>query len=660
MSSVKLLTFAVGVALATAGHAETSSNAATAFGAREGIEQASLSPNGSQIAYLAPTEGMGSVLVVRDVTDGAKPRMIIASNGKPERLKACHWVSEARLVCMIYGTTNFDDRWMPFSRLFAIDVDGRNMKQLSTRQNSFSRGIQLRGGEVVDWLPNDNGVILMQRVYIPDEHVGSIMGSDQNGLGVDRIDTRTTASRLVERPKDNADGYISDGNGTVRVYGLRGADHGGMENGQTSYFFRKPGSRDWERLSQHEDKSGLGFVPVAVDADLNVAYGFKKVQGRAAVYSVALDGSGTEKLLLGRPDVDVDEVVQIGRRNRVIGASYQTDIRNMVFFDAGLEKLAANLRKAVPKQPNISISIIDSSMDERKLLIFAGSDDDSGVYYLFDRDKHDLHILFPARPQLVGLPLANMKAISYRAADGTMIPAYLTFPPGKSDAKGLPAIVMPHGGPADRDEWGFDWLPQFYAARGYVVLQPEFRGSTGYGEAWFQKNGFISWRTAIGDVTDGGHWLVKQGIADPARLAIVGWSYGGYAALQSAVLDPTLFKAVVAIAPVTDLAMLKHESNGWTDSKLIKDFIGTGPHIAAGSPAQNAQQIKVPVLLAHGTMDANVNYGESTFMAARLREAGGNVEMISFSGLDHQLEDSAARAKLLARTDSFIQAAFQK
>ncbi|MEI9851159.1 MAG: alpha/beta fold hydrolase [Sphingomonas sp.] len=123
---------------------------------------------------------------------------------------------------------------------------------------------------------------------------------------------------------------------------------------------------------------------------------------------------------------------------------------------------------------------------------------------------------------------------------------------------------MPHGGPGARDEWGFDWLAQFFAARGYAVLQPNFRGSAGYGEDWFLENGFKSWRTAIGDVNDGGRWLVGQGIAAPAKLAIVGWSYGGYAALQSAVLDPELFKAIVAIAPVTDLGALKEESRWFT------------------------------------------------------------------------------------------------
>jgi dipeptidyl aminopeptidase/acylaminoacyl peptidase len=213
------------------------------------------------------------------------------------------------------------------------------------------------------------------------------------------------------------------------------------------------------------------------------------------------------------------------------------------------------------------------------------------------------------------------------------------------------------GGPGARDEWGFDWLSQFFAARGFAVLQPNFRGSTGYGSAWFQQNGFRSWKTAVGDVDDAGRWLVKQGIAAPSKLAIVGWSYGGYAALQSAVMDPGLFKAVIAVAPVTDLETLRAEAQGFTSFRLVDAFIGRGPHVREGSPARNADRIKVPVLLFHGDMDQNVGIGESRLMADRLRDAGGKVELVEFKGLDHQLDDSAARTKMLDRSDNSLKTA---
>jgi dipeptidyl aminopeptidase/acylaminoacyl peptidase len=237
-----------------------------------------------------------------------------------------------------------------------------------------------------------------------------------------------------------------------------------------------------------------------------------------------------------------------------------------------------------------------------------------------------------------------------------MVPGYLTLPPG-SDGKNLPAIVLPHGGPDARDEWAFSWLPQYLANRGFAVLQPNYRGSTGYGTNWFQKNGFQSWRIAIGDVDDGGRWLLKQGIAAPDKIAIVGWSYGGYAALQSAVLDPGLYKAVVAIAPVTDLQTLLDREQGLSDYKLLEAQIGKGPHIVEGSPARNAERIKVPVLMFQGDLDMNVAIEQSRIMESRLKAAGGNVERIEYKGLDHQLDDDKVRAEMLDRIDTFLRTA---
>ena len=215
---------------------------------------------------------------------------------------------------------------------------------------------------------------------------------------------------------------------------------------------------------------------------------------------------------------------------------------------------------------------------------------------------------------------------------------------------------MPHGGPGARDEWGFDWLAQFYANQGFAVLQPNFRGSSGYGDAWFQENGFKSWRAAIGDVNDGGRWLIAQGIAAPARLAIVGWSYGGYVALQSPVLAPDLFKAIVAIAPVTDLAALREDARQFTSFRAVDAFIGQGAHVREGSPAQNVTAIKAPVLLFHGNRDRNVRITQSRMIAERLKEAGKRVELVEYRDLDHYLDDASVRASMLERSNTFLRA----
>jgi dipeptidyl aminopeptidase/acylaminoacyl peptidase len=543
---------------------------------------------------------------------------------------------------------------VPHSRVVAVNADGSNQRELSTREHFHTRGQHLDGGIIIDLLPGEDSAVLMMRNYLPDDHIGSRLGSDKKGLGVDWIDTRDLTVKHVETPRPEAIQYITDSRGAVRIFANK-VLQAGLDTSVVTYFYRRPGSWEWHKLSDFDYNDSTGFGPVAVDPKLNVAYGFKKKDGRLALYTVALDGSLREELIYARPDVDIDELVQLGRQRHVVGVAFATDIRRTVYFDPEIEHVMASLHKALPQFP--LIHVVDSSADENRLLVFASSDSDPGVYYIYDRKTRQLETFLVARSPLEGVRLASVRPMTYAAADGVAVPGYLTLPPGQEDAKGLPAIVLPHGGPNARDEWGFDWLSQFFAARGYAVLQPEFRGSSGYGDAWFQQNGFHSWQIAIGDVLAAGRWLVKEGIADPNRLAIVGWSYGGYAALQSAVTDPTLFKAVIGIAAVSDLAALKEEHRRWMDYAVISDYVGDGPYIHDASPAEHADRIKVPVLLFHGGLDHNVSVNESRVMADRLKSAGGTVQLVTWDRLDHYLEDSDARAQLLETSDAFLRKA---
>lgn len=628
---------------------------AIAFGAREGVEQISISPDGKNIAVVAPFEARGSYLYVVNLEGEPVKKPLMHSTGAPDRLQYCRWSTNTRLICGVYFISYDGESLTRFTRLLSVNSDGSDLKVLTARTGSNARGVNYSGGNVIDWqVDGDEGKVLMTRDWVPESGAGTLIADSRSGLGVELVDTRTLTRRIVEPPRDVAVDYISDGHGQIRVMAIRPRDSNGYFGNKINYSYRKKGSRDWQPLVVNTltpDGLAVGFTPVAVDSDLDVAYGYDAQDGHTALFKLSLDGSMKRELVFARPDTDIDNLVEIGRQNRVVGASFATEKRQTEMFDPSLRGLMRGMAKAVPGAP--LVSIVDASADEKSLVLWAGSDSDPGRFYLYTRaDKHLIELL-AVRPQLEARARASVKPVSYPAADGTMIPAYLTLPPG-SDGKNLPTIVMPHGGPAARDEWQFDWLPQFFAARGYAVLQPNYRGSSGYGDGWYQKNGFKSWRTAIGDVNDAGRWLEKAGIAAPDKLAIVGWSYGGYAALQSPALDPNLFKAIVAVAPVTDLDMLRAERERFVDYASRDKFIGKGPHVEEGSPARHAAAITAPALLFHGDQDQNVGVRESRVMASRLKGAGREVDYVEYKGLDHQLEDSAVRAEMLDRADSFL------
>ena len=586
------------IAMACHGQSAPTFDAASAFGARPDVTELHISPDGKNVVYISPGKGQGSIAYTYNLAGGGNAKPALSSDGKPFRLEDCHWVSNDRIVCLVYAVQKLDPALgvVRVTRTVAVDADGKNLRLLSTRQNQYSHGLQLGGGSIIDWLPDENGAVLMTRVYVPDDHIGSHIGKDTGGLGVDWVNTRDLTVKRVEAPHPDAIHYITDGRGNVRIMATREM-LAAQDTGVITFLYRLAGAHDWHQLSRYNEVDRSGFYPEAIDHERNVAYGFKKKDGRIALYSVALDESLHEEVVYERPDVDVSGLVYIGRDNRVVGTSYATDVGKAVYFSPDVKSMVTSLGKALP---NHLVDVVDSTVDQNRMLVLATSDVDAGAYYIFDRNAHQLQSFLALRSEIEGVKLGQVKSITYPASDGTPIPAYLTLPPGKEDAKNLPAIVLPHGGPSARDEWGFNWLAQYFVARGFAVLQPNFRGSSGYGDTWFEKNGFQSWPIAIGDVSDGGRWLLQQGIADPARLAIVGWSYGGYAALQSAAVNPTLFKAVVAIAPVTDLAALKEDYRHWSNYRLESDFIGEGPHMHEGSPIEQAARIRAPVLLFHG------------------------------------------------------------
>ncbi len=624
---------------------------AAAFGSREAISEATLSPDGTSVLYVTPGPGPKTYAVISNLVTG-KSIPMTSSDGSPENLRWCNYSAPDRAVCRVsWNSRDPEGDILGFGRLIAVDLDGKNAKLLGQPSSWYDAGLRQFDGTILDWNGSRDGTVLMQREYVPEEgKIGSHIVREKQGLGVDSVDTRSIRSLSVEPPKDTASNYMTDERGNVRVMTVPDVNHSGTFSGRVKYLYRTKSSRDWKTLADYADVDSQ-IQPLAVDADIDAVYVLKNKNGRLALYTIKLDGTLAERLVAENPNVDIDDVVRFGDGQRVIGYTFADQSRHAVYFDPEFEALSASLSKALPKLP--LVNFVDSSADGRKLLIFAGSDTDPGRYYLFDRDKKTLNEAMLERPELEGRTLAEVKSVTIPGSGGAQIPAYLTLPTGK-DPKNLPAVVLPHGGPAARDEWGFDWLPQFLAARGYAVIQPQYRGSAGYGDKWMNENGYRNWQASMADIAASTRWLASQGIADPNREAIVGWSYGGYAALMEAATDPSLYKAVVAIAPVTDLQLYKQDFAHFTSSEMIEQMVGSGPNLVAGSPLQHAAPIQAPVLLVHGDMDTNVRAWHSEKMASALRSAGNSVEFLEYKGLDHQLDDSTVRKEFLTHIGQLL------
>jgi len=555
--SIKSLLAATIFSLVITSPANANENA-KAFGKRADIEDVALSPDGSQIAFLAPGPNTSNVLYVASTAGGA-PKQVAKMDGQPEEFNWCEFVSNTRLVCQIYALRNWESKILASTRLISFDTSGKNARLVGKRDSEYSQSQRVGGGRIIDWLETSGEDVLLSWYFIPEAgKTNTRLTQKDRGWGVIKFDTNSGKSRTVEKANKQADVFISDGEGNVRIMGVvasRGAT--GYSGNKIEWKYRKLGEKKWQSLASYNFGDDIGFYPQKIDVKSNSVFGLDNDGSRDMLIKLSLDGSLTKDLVFGHPRYDVGGIRTLGQGGRPIGVSYTDEASRIEYFDKKLGKLAGALGKALPNLP--SIGFVDASADESKLLLRASSDTDPGRYYIFDQNSKQLNELMLVRPDLENKKLAKVKPINFTGRDGHTIPGYLTIPAGSS-GKNLPAIVMPHGGPGARDTWGFDWWAQYYAAEGYAVIQPNFRGSTGYGQDWFKDNGFQSWELAINDINDAGKWMVKEGIANPKKIAIVGWSYGGYAALQSAVHEPNLFKAVIAVAPVADLEQLKNEA----------------------------------------------------------------------------------------------------
>jgi len=332
--------------------------------------------------------------------------------------------------------------------------------------------------------------------------------------------------------------------------------------------------------------------------------------------------------------------------------SFEDDRRRTRWLNPELERIQAVIDRALPGKVNL---ITDLSDDRNRALVFSSAADDPGTYYVYDRTTRRIEGFGSPYEQLNGHRFAPVRAVTFRSRDGVDLHGYLTLPPGRAE-RGLPLILMPHGGPFARDSWEFDPWVQFLASRGYAVLQVNFRGSTGYGRA-FAERGYGQIGTGmIDDLEDGVDWLVGQAIADSHRVCAMGASYGGYAALWAPIRHPERYRCAISFAGVSDVrAMLRYDRRLFAAPRYSREWQRRvqgeeRTDLDAISPLQQAARLTVPVLIVHGERDRNVPPSQSH----NLVRTGAPMESVFYPEAVHGFTRPQDSADFLRRVEAFL------
>jgi dipeptidyl aminopeptidase/acylaminoacyl peptidase len=412
---------------------------------------------------------------------------------------------------------------------------------------------------------------------------------------------------------------------------------------------RLQGESDWKPLVSVKSAGMVGLLrPIAIGVDPNTAYAYGDFEGRDALWSIDLTDKQPPKLLFKHPLVDVGEPI-LSTDRELLGVRYDVERPYVWYANPKHRELIDKLEAQFPGR---AFDIVDSSEDHTVLVIQSTNDVDAGTYYIYDSAKEKLQKLGIAYPELDQKMLGTMTNIVYKAADGTEIPGYLTVPSG-AEKKNLPLIVMPHDGPAARDSWKFDFLRTFLANRGYAVLQMNFRGSTGLGTQW-RADAKGDWGGLVySDIQDGTKWAVSEGIADPKRICILGWGFGGYEALLSAARNNGTYKCAGSINGIVDLALQDDLASRF--EKRQKEMVVNKEKAALDSPLANAGKVTIPVLLVHGTKDWQVQMDHATEMEDALDKNGKDVTAIMIKNGTHDLERQSDRMTLLKEVQAFLQ-----
>lgn len=615
-----------------------------AYGALPQLSAAEISPDGTKVAAILNADS-GSRVIVLSVGGGVITQIGIGDM----KARDVDFYDDEHVIVRVSETRGvFGFRGdLEYTAAFAFQIATGDADQLLKRAKDLYPG-QSGLGKVVG-LGERDGEILMPAF------IGKASNASPS-YDLLRIKIGNSTGRSVSRGShDTLDWFVGD-NGRILARET-------YNNETNLYRVRAKAKNGWEDVLEIRsevipmgiwgvmpDESGLIFVRSTSGID----------SGRDELMKLGFDGDISGPIIPPK-DREIDEVLTDYNR-KVLGVRYAGVEPDHYFLDGALQESYDAVKAALP---NATI-YLDSWSDDRETLLYQVFDANLGdIWLTHTRSTGALNMVSSKRPDIPVESLGGLLSVEYKARDDLTIQAIITTPPSydPGQSEPYPAIFLPHGGPAAYDRFDFHWLAQYFANRGYLVVQPNFRGSTGFGRD-FKFAGHGEWGGKMqDDITDGVKALVQANMIDPDRVCIVGSSYGGYAALAGAVFTPDLYKCVIAIAPVSDLnEMLETEredrgKNHWVISyweRFMTDEDARRSKLEAISPVNHAANVQVPVLLLHGDDDLVVPIQQSRLMKQALEKAGKDVEMVILKGEDHWLSVADTRLQTLQAIDAFI------
>jgi dienelactone hydrolase len=607
------------------------------YGTLPAMSSAALSSDGKLLATLETIDSV-QVIIIRNLETN-KVRGTRIDTGKARAIK---WAGPNHVLAIVSETVKYGRSFhrVESNALAAIDARNDDVQPIQMMGKTEGLDLQVSLSALQTPLWTDDGAVLMS--------AATRRGPYGHSNDLYRIDSRSGDGPIFARGDMDTNDWIVTPDSKV------------IARRDGAFILKPPAdltaTKGWTPIPVDPKLVPFGYLGLHSTPD-TIVVNVTLPSGLEGMRLMSLETGLLGKTLFEHPAVDADTPLVDPYTAIVVGGMYTDDRPEQVFFDQKLQAVLNGAKKALP---NSNVAISSWSQDRTKFVIQSESDTDAGTFWLMDIRDGSMKPFGKAYPQIASTAVAPVKPFTYKTRDEKTIQAYLTTPPGSTLARAMPLVVMPHGGPAGRDDASFDWWAQFMATRGYAVVKMNFRGSSGYGEAYIRA-GHGEWgRKMQDDVTDGVKHLIENGTADPARICIVGASYGGYAALVGAAFTPDLYRCAVSVAGISDV----DEMYKW----IVKRYIpGSWPieywrtqlnkaevDLDDISPLNFADNIKADVLLIHGKQDTNVPYKQSEMMDSRLRRARKPVEFVTLEGEDHWLSRSTTRLQMLTAIERFL------